>query len=574
MMKRILCLVLSLMLAVPAALAETADTLQKKFARQLTGGNGIRGKISLTASGVAEWLNVLLPFTVPDIQIRAIGEKQGDMSADVVDDDDWQIKLYAENSEGQEVGTTWLYGNPDAVYFQSELLPNTLLTLPVEQVNLLYQLFKGEYADLFFAFDPMGMTQPGANGNVSAYQAVADMLGIPAQEWEENWMPVLEKYFLHLDLWLTSYGDPSFVTGDTGAMTMSATYTIPAADVKKEAKYLVGQMLYDTELQNLLLPYVTLEQRITYLNPSMVYFYEACIDALPLEGDIVLAREMSGMGEDVGMTVALPLPVLPDTLIAPVGEIAAAVFELPYKDLLEGMTRVAFTQAGAESTFTFSGEKRTIALTSEETATDENTTSVTGTLRITPNIGVEENSLSAAYTCTYGHRIWQDESYLDHDMTTFTLAVEPNLDMLSEDDPFRNTYVDFTPVSLDWSVDYRNNTYENNSPVQINIAAAAKLPDAEIALDMVLRITTIVAMTNLPTAGAENFAALTEESKAALLDTLTSNAVLTMANLNVPMPESTIVPAAEPTVEPEEDTAVEPAAEPTAEASAEPTVDE
>lgn len=559
MMKRILCLVLCLMLAIPVAMADTADTLPKKFARQLTGGNGIRGKMNLTVSGVADWLNMLLPLTAADIQIRAVGEKQGDMSENILDDDDWQIRFYVENSEGEEAGTTWLYGNPDGMYFQSELLPGTRLALPVEQVNLLYQLFKGEFADLFFAFDPVDMKAPGANGNASAYKAVAELLGVPEEEWEAKWMPVLEKYFLQLDLWMTSYGDSSFATGDPGALTMSATYTIPADALKKEAKYIIGQMLYDNELQNLLLPYVTMEQRITYLNPSMVYFYDACIDQLPLEGDIILSREMSGLGETVSMTMELPLPVLPDTMTAPIGEMAADIFELPYNDLLAGMKRVAFAQNNDGRTITLSGEKRTITLTCVETMPDENTTVMTGLLRIMPNIGVNENSLSAAYSCTYGHRVWQDENYLDHDMTTFELKTEPDLSMLSADDPFRNTYVDFAPVSLALNVDYRNNAYQENSAVQVNVTAAAKLPDANIAMDLVLRITTKVAMVNLPTQGAENFSTMTEERKAQLLDTITANAEKTMANLNVVEP--TAVPAAETTETPTD--SAEPTAEPT-----------
>ena len=560
MMKRILCLALCLMVAFSCAVAsaETADTLQKKFVRQLTGGGGVRGKVNLVAYGTADWLSALLPFTAADIQIRAIGEKQGDLSVDVADDDDWQVKLYAENSEGQEVGVTWLYGNPEGLYFQSELLPGKVLTLPVEQVNLLYQLFKGEYTDLFFSFDPMGMKEPGANGNASAYQAIADLLGVPAQEWEENWMPVLEKYFLQLDLWLTSYGDPSFLTGDAGGMTMSATYTIPAEDVKKEAKYLIGQMLFDNDLLNLLLPYVTMEQQVTYLNPSMVYFYEACIDQLSLEGDVILSREMSALGENVSMTVALPLPALPQTLIAPIGELASAAFELPYTDLLAGMNRVAFTQAGNEMTITLSGEKRSIALTGVEAQPDADTTTMTGSLRITPNIGVNENSLSAAYSCTYSHRIWQDESYLDHDMTAFTLVVEPDLDMLSADDPFRSSYVDFAPLSIQLEADYRNDTYKAGSPVQVNVSASAKLPDAEVGMEMVLRITTKLEMETLNTAGAENAALLSSEQKASMLAEVIGNAAKTMANLSVPdtsdavasVPEEAAEPVAEPTAVP------------------------
>lgn len=564
MMKKFLCILLCLVFAVSAALAETADTLPRKFVRQLTGGtgNGIRGKMSITASGVAEWLNVLLPFTASEIQIRALGEKQGELSDEVSDDDDWQIRLYAQNNDGQAVGTTWLYGNPEGIYLRSELLPDTLLTLPVEQVNLLYQVFKGEYTDLFFAFDPVGMTKPGANGNASAYQAIANMFQIPAEEWALEWMPVLEKYFLHLDLWLTSYGDPSFMTGDTGALTMSATYSIPSKDIKKEAKYLIGQMLYDTDLQNLLLPYVTLEQRITYLNPSMVYFYEACIDALPLEGDVVLAREMSSMGEIVSTSVSLPIPALPDNLIAPISKTAASMLDLPYEDLLSGMNRISMKHEADMREITLSGAKRTMTMTAKENI-EENGSTVNGAVIITPAIGVDENSLSAAFTFSQNHRIYQDENYLDHDTTEFSFSIEPDLSMLSEDDPFRNTYVDFSPLAMNVTLDYSNNTYQQNKPVQINFKGSAKLPDAQIDVDVVLRITTNLSMTTLPTTGGENVLEVSDERWNEILELLTNNGTKAMSSLYTAA-QPLDVPVEEPKTTPEAEQENAPASEPTA----------
>lgn len=545
---RILCLALALVLACSAAMAETAETantLPKLFLRQLTGGNGLRGKVSLTASGVADWLNVLLPFTAADIQIHALGEKQGDLYAGTIADDDWQIKLYAENSDGQEVGTTWLYGDSQALYLSSELLPDTLLTLPVAQVNLLYQIFRGEYAELFFAFDPLSLTQPGANGNASAYEAIAGVLGVSEAVWTEKWQPVLEKYLLQLDQWLTGYGSPAFLTGDAGDVTVSATYTIPAEDMKAEAKTLVGQMLCDSDLQALLTAQVSPEVAAAYLDPSLLYFYEACIDALSLEGDIVLSRTLSASGETVHAMVGLPLPSLPASLTEPIGQLAASALDLPYTDLLDGMKRISFTQDGEEMTIALTGEKRSLTLTVAESAVDENTTALNGALRITPNVGVTENSVSARYTCAYGHRIWQDESYLDHDTTSFALSVETDLDMLAPDDPFRSAYVDFAPLSIEFSADYRHNSFKENSAVQVNVNAALKLPDAEVAVDMVLRITTKLTMTTLPTEGAESMADLIPERKEALLAQLTENAVEAMAGLNGSLPEPTTVPSAD-----------------------------
>lgn len=521
MMKRLLCLVLCLMLAIPAALAETADTLPKRFVRQLTGGNGARGYLSISASGVAEWLNLLLPFTASEIQIRAIGQKQGDMSETIDDDDNWQVKLFVKDSEDKEVGTTWLYGNPQGVYFQSELLPDTLLTIPVAKVNPLYQLFRGEFSDLFFAFDPMELDAPGANGNASAYTAVAEVLDIPEDTWTAEWLPVLDKYFTHLDLWLAGYGESSIVSENAGSLTMSASFTIPVEDLKAEAKYIIGQMMYDNDLQNLLLPHVTMEQRITYLNPQMLYFYEACIDALKLSGNVVLSREMSAMGEVVSTTVELPLPPLPDELTEAAGKAAKQLLQLPDENLLAGMERFVMKQSGKKKTITLSGSQRTVTLNGIDIAENENATDISGTISIVPVQGSQESAVTAAFSYSCAQRTWQDDKYLNHDTTEFAMALEP-------------TDVDakFQPISLAWTLDYRNNPNQHDSPVQINLNADVTLPDAQVTAEAVLRITTQMSMETLPTAGAEDFGKLTDERKDALLNNLVLNMASAMSSLN------------------------------------------
>lgn len=557
MMKRLLCMALCLMLTLPAALAETADTLPKRFSRQLTGGNGARGYIRISASGVAEWLNLLLPFTAAEIQVRAIGQKQGAATEFVTDDDDWQFKFYVKDSEGQEAGTTWLFGNPDGVYFQSELLPDTLLHYPVSGVNLLYQLFRGETSDLFFAFDPFGMKKPGTNGNASAYQAVANLLGIPEDTWTAEWLPVLDKYFTHLDLWLSGYGEPSIVAERDGALSMIASYSIPVEAIKAEAKYLVGQMLFDYELQDLLLPHFTMEQQITYLNPQMIYFYESCIDAIQLSGNVVLSREMSALGEVVATTVELPLPPLPDEIKQAAGQAAKLLFQLPDEKLLEGMDRLVVKQAGQQKTVILSGSQRTVVLSST-TADAECGKTATGTFLVAPAGDSQQRKVSAAFTCTSTHRVWQDEKYLDRDTTEFSLAIRP-----AEDDAA------FPPVELAWTLDYRNNPNQQDSPVQVNLNANATLPDAELAVESVLRITTQLNMEKLSTEGAENLTALTDERKADLLSSIVLHMTDTMSSLNsrnadesIPgAPTEAPVPAAPAEESSAEPTTVPPAAE-------------
>ena len=43
----------------------------------------------------------------------------------------------------------------------------------------------------------------------------------------------------------------------------------------------------------------------------------------------------------------------------------------------------------------------------------------------------EGEAVAAAFTCTTSHSIWQDEKYLDHDMTSFAFAVEPAKEALA-----------------------------------------------------------------------------------------------------------------------------------------------
>ena len=550
-MKRILCLLLCLTLLGTSVAFAADTTLPELFRIQvITGGYGVRGKASITASGTAPWLDVLLPFTASEIQIRAIGMQQGALSQYSEGADNWQLRLYVEDSNGKAAGTTWLYGQDDAIFLSSELLPDTVLTLPDGGVHLLYDLIRQDYAGVFLGLDPLDMTSGGVNGNLSAYDAIRKVLGVPEEEWETEWEPVLQKYYVDLDMWLTGYGSVSELSGSKGSMTMSVCYTIPSADLKEKAKAVISQMLYDSELQELLLPYVTLEQRVLYLNPALLYYYDACIDALALGGDVILSREMSALGENISTSVSLPLPQLPETLTAPVNQALTGLFALPYEDAMSGMNRIVIAQAGEECSVTLSGSLRTIALSIDESATNAESANLSGFLRITPALGNDEPPLCAAFSYKTTHTVYEDDDYFSHDTSTLSLTLEPSLDLISESDPFRSKYVDFTPVNLSLTVDYRNQSYNNYSPTQVNISAAIAVKDANVTLDLVLRTTNMWDHADLPTEGAENLAELTDARKEELLAELIVNAVRTMSSLNAPaaptatpVPEATAAPA-------------------------------
>ncbi len=535
LMKRLLCLLLCLAMLVPAALAaETADLPRLFNAQFITGGGGLRGKATLTASGEAEWLELLLPFTAAEINLRAIGQKQGGESAKIDDDDAWQVRLYVEDAAKQSAGDTWLYSEGDDVYFSSAMLPGYVLRVPTEGVHLLYDLARSDWSSLLFGFDPYDLKGRADNGRPLAYEAIAGVMGVDEADWNENWAPVLQKYELELDLWLAGYGKATTATAD-GALAMGVTYTIPADDLKDMAKHFIGSMLFDSELQALLMPYVTDEERATYLNPTMVYFYNACIDALPLTGDVVLRREMSALGEVLSTTIELPLPALPGELTSAVGGVLADVFSLPYEDALDGADRLVLTATEDALAFTLQGSSRTIALNATQTVVADKPL-IAGTLSITPAVGMDEAPLFAAFTWQHDQRIYEDEdTYRTHDVSSYVLSLTP--------DAALEGGIDFAAINVALSVDYHTDLHTEGSPVQINIDLAASLPDAEIGLELLLRTRSGWALDRLPTEGAIDVSTLSEEDAKRLRETFVREAVKTIIGLNPPV--STEAPAAE-----------------------------
>lgn len=546
-MKRVICMLMCLLLCCGVVLADESTTLPREFNAQfITGGNGLRGKISITASGTAEWLELLQPFTAGEIQLRAIGQPQGDLSNLVSDDERWQVKLYTKNSAGAETGVTYFYTNGDNLYLSSELLPGQVLMVPTTDMHLLYDLARADATSLFFGFDPFELRESETGANPPAYHAVAELLGIPEDEWETAWSPVLQKYYRQLDLWLTGYGTADVVNDAAGNLTMGVSYTISAEELKQQAKYLVGQMLFDSELQALIVPYVTAEERMIYLNPSMVYFYEACIDALPLTGDLVFSRQMSAMGEVIQTSLSLPIPELPEKLTSAANGLLADLFNLPYGDALDGVNRLLIQQEGDLGEIVLQSDKRTITLSVNEAASNAESVSVAGFVRIDPAVGANEPPLCASFTYKTNHTIYQDDNYFNRDDATMSLRIEPDLDLLSSDDPFRSSYIDFSPLALSWEIGYRQDTAKAAAPVQINITIAAEVPDANLSADIVLRTMESWPLVDLPVAGARSLAALTDEESEALAQELVYNAIMTMAGLNVPAaaPEAESVPDA------------------------------
>lgn len=538
-MKRFLCILLCLLLVCPAAMADDYTPTQLFRQQFIVGGNGLRGTVSITASGVAEWVDLLMPFASSPLQVRVIGMAQGGMSYAVTDDEDWQMKLWAKDAAGEQQGLTYIYGDPQGLYIRSELLPDVLLTLPVKGVNLPYQLFDGEVLLLLMAFDLLDLNAADNGGNTTAYSAVAEVSSIEPEIWENDWAPVLNKYDTLMDMWLSAYASPTVVSGGTGSMTLRTTYEIPAEDMKAQTKYIIGLMLVDGDLQALLAPFLTDEQHSLYLNPAMLWFYEHCIDLAPLNGSILLEREMTAKGETASMTISLPLPPLPQELTASLSRTVADIFGLPATDVFDGVDRISIRQADGVVSVSLSSPMRTITFVVSSSTQEDDAVSCEGFFRITPAVGVDEAPLSAAFNWQSSSRIWQDEDYNTHEDFTWALTLAPDLSMASPDDPFHSTYVDFAPVSLSANVGYTRKE-KAGSPVQLSVEITGVLPGGEFGVTASLKVAERWAHEDLPTTGGENLITMSPERREALRTTFINNAITTMTTLN---PAPTMVPA-------------------------------
>ena len=271
MLKRILSVLLcaALLLGGTALAAKEDDytlpeLLYQQFAVQ---DYPIRGSVAVTASGTASWLDFLLPLTASTLHVRLLN---------LEDSDDFQYQVFSQDDSGSQQGLTQLYRVGDTLYLRTDVLPDVLLSMPLAE---------------------------SGKSNPSFYSVLAEMMAQPDILWESMWQPALEEYLNELELWLADYAAEPDTMTENGELVMRVSYVIPADDVKEQTKLMWKQALYDETLLTLLRPMMTEEQQAAYLNPALGYFYDACIDALPLSGDLRLSRKFSARGDTLSVAV-------------------------------------------------------------------------------------------------------------------------------------------------------------------------------------------------------------------------------------------------------------------------------
>ena len=486
---RILCLVVCLTLMSSAALA--ADyTLPEKMYRQVTFGSGVKGAMTLAVSGGGDWLDLLLPFTGTQMEIRYI-ENGGQ----------FQLQLYAVDDQEQQRALTQAYGDDAHLYLRSELVPGALLSLPIGS-GLMDAIFAGD------------------EENPTFYSVVQSLLSIPASDWERDWSPALTPYESALETWIQQYAAEHIIAkADSGASSMTLRYLIPADALKAAMKQLMSQILQDAALKELLTPYMTDAQQAIYLNPAIGYFYDAVIDALPLSGELQMTRVMTTRGEQISSELIMPLP-----------------------ENAGGWSTLTLALTGPQTALTLTGDTQAITLVLDETtaAADDKAT-WKGVFRYLP---AEGTPVSAAFTLDKTFSKTTDPTDdRTHETTAWSLTAQPDLSHLEADDPTRETYADFDVISVALSAHYSSRSLDNN-PTTLDLTLAAQLPGVTVESVASMRTTSPWVFSSLPTDHAEPILGMSAERAAELLRTFATNATLTMTSL-------TTAPA---TAEPEAET--------------------
>lgn len=111
----------------------------------------------------------------------------------------------------------------------------------------------------------------------------------------DEWLaPALETCLTRMDIWMEGYrGSTELGKLEDGTGTVSTQYRIAPSNVKAQLKQLILDVLADDDLIQRLKNHFGEEQAAQYLNPEWQPYYFAAVDALPLEGDLVIDRRVS-----------------------------------------------------------------------------------------------------------------------------------------------------------------------------------------------------------------------------------------------------------------------------------------
>ena len=278
MKKRVFSVIVLLIVFVTVSCHAAGYTLPEKMNNQLSIGSGLKGSFSVSAEGD----KFATPFLneVTDAEWTVRGIRSGD---------DLHYYVFQTNDLEEQTALSEIYRKDGIYYLRSDMVQGKILAFPV-----LSQIF----ASLF--------PESGENGSASTF--IANIINLPENVRRDKWEPVLQKYQNQLEMWLAGFT----VTADTvkmenGLSALDFSYEIPMDSIYEQSVRLIGDFTKDQEATALLDTVMTDEEKKTYLNGNLLYFYLDALHALQIDQPVRMSKRVSAIGDLLRFRLELPL---------------------------------------------------------------------------------------------------------------------------------------------------------------------------------------------------------------------------------------------------------------------------
>lgn len=287
-MKRIIALLLAtvLMLGVLPGLA-AEYTLDEKLYKQVKDGSGLKITLKTEKTGGAfsvldlpanALLNALLPGAQADIRhLRGVGIMKGQEETEVILTQNGQaimnMKMLADQQYEQLTST--LFGSTRYVDRRDGGLLMALLT--------------------------------GQDTTWPPVEGVLFNLNTAESTWQGAVARKLDAYGVKLTVWLQPFTKTESLYDAQNNPQTRVTVTVPADQLKAQAKQMLMDLYSDTELLALLSQEMDARQAAAYLQPGMMNSFFQSLDLLPLTGNLISERLLDAQGNILENKLTLPL---------------------------------------------------------------------------------------------------------------------------------------------------------------------------------------------------------------------------------------------------------------------------
>ena len=278
MKKRVISVIVLLIVFITGSCQAAGYTLPEKMNNQLSIGSGLKGSFSVSEEGEKYGTPFMKAITDAEWAVRGI--RSGD---------DLHYYVFQTNDRDEQTALSEVYRKDGIYYLRSDMVQGKILAFPVLS-QILASLFP----------------ESGENGSASSF--IANIIKLPENIRKDKWEPVLQKYQNQLELWLAEFT----VTADTvkmenGLSALDFSYEIPMDSIYEQSVKLIGDFVKDPEVTALLDTVMTDEEKKTYLNGNLLYFYLDALHALQIDQPVRMSKRVSAIGDVLRFRLELPL---------------------------------------------------------------------------------------------------------------------------------------------------------------------------------------------------------------------------------------------------------------------------